>query len=369
MTRDPLDELGSRDRGLTELFSHLTSEPSAEELSGEYAALTMFRTARDAAPLKTALLPAPPPRSATARRRRRPSGARVGARLVAAATVVAFGSGFAAAGYAEVLPAPLQHVAHQILGFAGLPNSPGKSGSPRPTVPVTSHRTTQGAVGPGGSKSPQPGSSGSRSPSPRRSSGAPGPGGSVTISAGERQIAAGSSVQIAASFTRNGRPVAGVSLSLSEQAAGRTGWRVVRHTATGAGGQASFTVSDLTTNASFRASGPGHAVSGEISIVVIPAITLTEVPSTHGRSEMLNVSIPLAQNGDVVRLEELVSGQWQLVRSHHLHSGGGTQFTVPARKISVTYRVVLSATAEHGQSVSGQVTVAARPKKGGHGGR
>jgi hypothetical protein len=64
-----------------------------------------------------------------------------------------------------------------------------------------------------------------------------------------------------------------------------------------------------------------------------------------------------------------VSGQWKLVRSHRLHSGGQTEFSVVTRKISVTYRVVLPATVKHGQSVSGQVTVAARPKKGGHGGR
>jgi hypothetical protein len=369
VTRDPLDDLASRDPGLTELLSHLTSEPSADELSGEYAALMMFRTVRDTGPLRTARLATPPPQLATARRRRRPSGARLGGRLVAAASVFALGGGFAAAGYAAVLPAPLQHVAHQILGFAGVPNSPGKSGSPGPTVPVTSHRTTQGAAGPGGSHSPRPGSSGSTSPSPRRSSASPSPAGSVTISAGRRQIAAGSSVQITASFTRKGRPIAGVSLSLSERAAGRTAWHVVRHVTTGTGGQASFTIGDLITNASFRASGPGQAISGDLSIVVIPAITFTEVPSAHGRSEMLIVSVPLAQRADVVRLEELVAGQWQLVRSHRLHTGGQTEFSVVPRKISVTYRVVLSATVEHGQSVSGQVTVAARPNKGGHGGR
>lgn len=191
----------------------------------------------------------------------------------------------------------------------------------------------------------------------------------MTISAGKRQIAAGSSVQMTASFTRKGRAVAGVSLGLAEQTAGRTSWRVVRHATTGAGGQASFTVTDLTTNASFRAVGPGHAESSALSIVVIPAITFTKVSSAHGRSEMLTVSIPLAQRGDVVELESLVAGQWQRLRSHPLHRGGQTEFSVAARKISVTYRVVLLATVQHGQSVSGQATVAARPKKGGHGGR
>jgi hypothetical protein len=56
------------------------------------------------------------------------------------------------------------------------------------------------------------------------------------------------------------------------------------------------------------------------------------------------------------------------MRSRRLRSGGQTQFSVPARKISVTYRVVLAATVGHRRPVSRQVTVAARPKKGGQGG-
>lgn len=294
MTRDPLDDLGLRDRGLVELFNHLTGEPSADELAGEYAALTMFRAAsgsgwyspQDSAARSasaTAVIGAgagrahaAPGHAARGRSagRRRVSRTRVGGRLVAAATAVALVGGFAAAGYAEVLPSSLQHLAHQILGFAGVPNSPGSSSSAKPTVPVTSRRST-----PGGSSWSQPRPSGtssvSTSPSPHRSSAAP----------------------------------------------------------------------------------PSPTASA-------PAITVTEVRRSHGRSELLVVSIPLARRGDVVRLEELVGGQWQLVLKHRLHQDNQTEFTVVARKISVTYRIVLPATVEHGQSVSGQVTVAARPQKG-----
>lgn len=361
MTRDPLDDLGQRDRGLVLLFSYLTSEPSAAELSGEYAALRMFRTAGEAA----APLPSAPGH------RLWPSRVRLGGRLAAAATVAVLGGGFAAAGYAAVLPAPLQQVAHQLLGFAGVPNAPGRPGSTRPTVPVTSRRTTRGTVGPGRPGTPQPGSSGpgsrspSGSPSPRPSSSAS-PAGSVTITVAHRQIPAGGSVLITASFTRHGRPVGGVSLSFGELAAGRTTWHTVGRATTGPGGQASFAASDLTTNTSFRATGPGDAVSAEVSVVVIPAIAVSEVNGAHGRSEMLVVSIPLAQRADVVRLEDLVGGQWQLVRSHRLHQGG-TEFSVVPRKISVTYRVILPATAEHGSSVSPPATVAAHPKGGGQG--
>jgi hypothetical protein len=187
----------------------------------------------------------------------------------------------------------------------------------------------------------------------------------VAIAAARRQVAAGSSVQITAWFTRKGQAVIGVSLSLAEQAAGRSSWHVVGHATTGPAGQADFTAGNLTTNASFRVTGPRNAVSGELRVVVIPAVTVTKARGAHGKSEMLIVSIPMAQRGDVVQLEYQVAGQWQPVRTHRLHRGGQTEFSVVARKISVTYRVVLTATGEHGQSVSRQVTVAARPKKKG----
>lgn len=83
---------------------------------------------------------------------------------------------------------------------------------------------------------------------------------------------------------------------------------------------------------------------------------------------MLIVSIPLAQRGDVVQLEDFAGGRWRLVRAHRLHRGGKTEFSVVPRKISVTYRVVLPATVEHGQAVSREFTVAARHHNGGQGG-
>lgn len=266
MTGDPLDDLGQGDAALIELFNHLTSEASADELAGEYAALTMFRAARTAARVAGGARAAPRRQA-----RRRVSRARVGARLVAAGTAAALVGGFAAAGYAEALPSPLQHWAHQLLGFVGVPNAPGKSGSGKPTAPVATRRTTH----PGWSRSSQPGSSGATSPSRRRSS------------------------------------------------------------------------------------SPSRIAT------VVPTIKLSELPGGHGRSEMLIVSIPLAQRGDVVQLQDLVRGQWRLVRVHRLHRGGRAEFSVVARKISVTYRVVLPATAEHNRSVSGHITVAALPKKGG----
>lgn len=307
MTRDPLDGFGLRDQGLAQLLGHLTSGPAADELAGEYQALTMFRAARNGPTATVVAGTVPPvwatqsaplasPRRARRAQRRRRSRARVGSWLVAGATVIAFGGGFAAAGYAEVLPAPLQQVAHQILGFAGVPNPP--PGSRAPTLPVTSKHSTVGSSGPTGSNSPSPnpGSSGGASHSPR--SGSPSP-------------------------------------RHSPHASPSHGW------------SASPTPSPNPT-------------------LPTPPISITLVQPQHGNgADTLLVSAPEAQPGDVVTLEDLVGGQWQVIRQNPLRVNGQTSFSVAARKISVTYRVVLSATAKHNQSVSSSVTIAPRQNKGG----
>ena len=82
---------------------------------------------------------------------------------------------------------------------------------------------------------------------------------------------------------------------------------------------------------------------------------------------MILISEQGAQRNDFVWLEDLVGGQWQVLRTHQLHPGGPDSFSVSPRKISVTYRVVLPATAKHGRAVSNSVTVPARSKGGGNG--
>jgi hypothetical protein len=119
-------------------------------------------------------------------------------------------------------------------------------------------------------------------------------------------------------------------------------------------------VASLTTNASFRVTGPNQVASSELSIVVIPSVSLTLAPGHPKHSDLLLVGAPLAQRGDAVELEGSTAGQWQVVRSHRLGRTGQVEFSVVVRKISVTYRVVLLATAMHGQSVSMAVTVPAR---------
>ena len=77
---------------------------------------------------------------------------------------------------------------------------------------------------------------------------------------------------------------------------------------------------------------------------------------------MIVVAVPYAQHGNLVELEALTrSGQWKPIRLHRLHKGKRAAFEVVTRKVAVTYQVVLFATPRHGQSVSPEVTVPARP--------
>ena len=345
MNRDPLADPSLGDPGLRVLFHHLTSDPAPDELAGERAALAMFRAASSQ----------PVPVGSHRSRRR----SRIGSRLVAAGAAVAALGGFAAAAYAEVLPAPLQRIAHDLIGAPSRPpaqrgptTTPGRNGG------SSGSRSHSGS--PGASRhSPHPGS-----PSPS----APPGSGSLTIAAAQSEIAAGDSVRITASLSYRSHPATGIQLSLSELPAGRRAtWRVVGHAGTGSQGRAVFTVASLTTNASFRVTGPDQIVSPELSIVVIPPVSVSFEPGQGKHSDLLLVTAPLAQRGDVVELEVAASGQWRVVRSHRLRKTGQAEFSVATRKISVTYRVVLLATAMHGESVGGPVTVPGRGKGRGAG--
>jgi hypothetical protein len=94
-------------RPVAEAIAALSGPPLASELAGEASALAVFRgeIARSREPVRSG-------------RRRHPVLARLlSARIAAAAAVGAVAlSGAAAAAYADVLPAPAQHLAHDILG-------------------------------------------------------------------------------------------------------------------------------------------------------------------------------------------------------------------------------------------------------------
>jgi hypothetical protein len=297
MTGEPVEGLRINDPGLRALISDLTSPATAAERAGLDADLTAFRAVCRSGPL-------PPEEAGAQPRRRRRLGS---AALATAATVLVLGGGFAAAAYAAVLPAPLQRVAHQILGFAGVPGSQVRTpgGSHQLTGPGVHGGAGKGHGGIAGrpTGSPAPSAPGSASPA------SPSPTPSLTPRHSQSPTPQPTS------------PTAAPSPSPSRSAA-----------------QVIVTL-DV-------APGPGKATADLLG------------------------SAPLARQGDTVELQDWSGSQWKVLRSHRLGKNEQVTFSVALRRIAVTYRVVLLATASHGQAVSNQVVVPARPHKGnGKGGR
>ena len=132
MTSEFPADVGPEEPGLEQLLAALTRGPTADELAGEQAALAMFRANIHPpvpAAAATAILPVPRP----TRRLRAPGLRRW--RLAAVGTTVALVGGFAAAAYAAVLPAPVQHAAYQAFGVFGVPDSrhSGAAGTHQPS--------------------------------------------------------------------------------------------------------------------------------------------------------------------------------------------------------------------------------------------
>src|SRR6202035_1024387 len=128
MKTDPPGDLGPGAPGLDQLLGLLTARPTPDELARQTATLAMFRQNV---------------RPATARRR-----ALVTRRLQFAVAGVALVVAFAGAAYAEALPAPVQHVAYRVLGFAGVPDTHRHASAPAGHRPAPHPH-----LAPGGSRS------------------------------------------------------------------------------------------------------------------------------------------------------------------------------------------------------------------------
>ncbi len=368
MTSEFPADLGPAEPGLEQLLAALTSGPTADELAGEQAALAMFRAnihpPVPAAAAATAILPVPHP----ARPRRAPVLRRW--RLAAAGMTVALVGGFAAAAYAAVLPAPVQHAAYQAFHVLGVPDTrhsgaagthQGQSSSSHPG----SHRG-----GPGPSHS-APSHSAAGSPAPSRSatagsSGTPAnpsaPPGSATLTAAAAasQVAAGDSATIDGQLTRAGKAVSGVTVRLWERRADHLSWQFAGQATTGAQGTVAITTASLTTNARFRLTDPDGPVSPPVIVTVVPQITVQLTPGSRGVKDYLTVATVDAQRGDTVVLQVDSNGTWVDLRQRRLNAAGRTAFVLGARQLKGdAVQVVLLATGRHAAAVSNQVTVPA----------
>ena len=181
-------------RPVAEVLAALTAGPADDELAGEAAALAAYRNQGGV----------PRPATPARRRRRRPLfpflSARAAATVTAAAAVLIF-SAFATAAYTQVLPGPVQRLAHAIIGAPTAGSGPatgpypagsgtagpgatepdggtGRAGGtptgrahPSPTPHATSQPTPQGSAEP--SAEPTPQDSGTPTPTPTKTKGKP----------------------------------------------------------------------------------------------------------------------------------------------------------------------------------------------------
>ncbi len=386
MNSDLHDELGPLDPGLDQLIQALTAAPASSELAGEQAALTMFRAngRPSAGVVPLAAKPASSAsRARSASRTTGPAGkaARISARWtlrLAGATALTLAGGLTAAAYANVLPAPVQHLAHVALSFADVPDS--HQALLRRSPPA--HRST----GPGGGHASQPASSpgpgspapsghspasprptGSASKSPNASR-TPKPSPSPSTAAGQLQlsaaqvtspISAGSAVVINGQLTSAGSGLAGATVTLLERQSRHAAWQPAGTGSTDAHGAVAVTSPVITTNTAFRLTAPGGARSAIVRVTVRPPISVVLQPGSSGLRDALVVSTQYARPGNVVVLQiETKAGRWADLRGRTLNVSGQTRFSVSAAKLkNRVLRVVLLATARHAASVSNTVTV------------
>ncbi len=127
-------------RPVAEVLAALTAGPADDELAGEAAALAAYRNQGSV----------PRPATRAHRRRRRPLlpllSARAAATVAAAAAVLIF-SAFATAAYTQVLPAPVQRLAHAIIGAPAAGGGPGTGPSPAGSGTVGPGATGSGGTG------------------------------------------------------------------------------------------------------------------------------------------------------------------------------------------------------------------------------
>jgi hypothetical protein len=361
MTSDLSGETGALDPGIDQLFRALTAPATRAELTGEQDALAMFRA--NSGPAAPAPAGPTAPGSARPRRPWRTFGVPVrwSVRLAAAAGL-ALGGGAAAAAYAAVLPAPVQHLAHSVLGFAGVPDThrggtaPGSGKSGRGTG-TASGRARHPRHGPTSPPSTAPSAPSSLGASPSASAL---PGQFVlSASAATGQIVAGSGAVIDGRLTRSGSVVAGVTVTLVERLAGQARWHVAGTGKTTADGNVAVSAPALTANAVFRLAAPGGALSRGVVVIVSPQIGTSLNVGPGGTQDTMAVRTADADTGNVVVLQvQAANGSWLYLRSTQLDAFGQASFTLSGTRLqNRQVRVVLLATIRHGAAIGSSVTV------------
>ncbi len=357
MSTDRPDLAKPHDPALDGLFRALTADGTAEELAGRPAALEMFRASRRQPPhprpqrLRPQRLRPQRLRPQRLRPQRlrpsrlRPLRFRLAVSMSTAAAALVLVGGLAAA-YAAALPAPVQHIAYQMLGRIGVPDArrPAPSASaPRPAV----------------STAPTPSARAIGCPCPTGRPGTAAP--DLILTAARAQIRADGPDVLSGRLAPGGRPEAGVRVRLFEHVAGRPGWRAAGSAVTDVSGEVTLTVAHLTSNALFRLAARGGTVSPPVLITVIPPVYLDLAPGPQPGMDVLTARAPFAETGDVVELQERVGGIWYGVSQRVLGPDHRASFGVLIPSSGdLEYRVVLPRTRVHGSAASSTVRVGVR---------
>jgi hypothetical protein len=382
MSSDLTAGAASADPGIDQLFRILTAGPTRDELAGEHDALAMFRAnvspaagrpapaaadgTRTFANGTTVPIPVDRPAAEPKRhaRRRVQWPARWSMRL-AAAGVVAIVGGTAAAAYAAALPAPVQNLAHQVLGVVGVPaahhHHAGTSGtrSHHGGRPAGLSGTSPGRHGrPSQTAKASPSAHAHASPTVSPSSSTPTGPRALSASASNADIMAGTSPVIDGQLTRSGTGIKGVTVTLIERLAGHPFWHVAGTGQTTSGGNVAITAPPLAANAAFRLRIPGGVHSASVLVTVMPQVTVVLTNSSALR-DLLTVTTKDAHRGNVVWLQvQSAPGSWVNVRSKRLNAAGKTWFILGLKRFKdKTVRVALVATVRHGSATSNTAAV------------
>jgi len=387
MNSDPTDGAAAVDPGNTgdpgidQLFHILTTGPAPDELAGEQSALAMFRanvslasgsaavngTPVNGTPVNGMTVPIPAGHRVTSPNRpvRHPFRVPVrwGVRL-AAAGVIAIG-GATAAAYAAALPAPVQNLAHHVLGIVGVPaahhphraatsQTRGPHGGPAGrSVPPGRHSHPSQAAKP--SRSAHASASPSASPSSSTATGRA----VLSASASSPDIMAGTGPVIDGQLTRAGTGISGVTVTLVERLAGHPLWHVAGTAQTTSAGNVAITGPPLATNAAFRLRIPGGVHSASVLVTVTPQVSVVLTPGASSLRDLLTVSTEFAEPRNVVWLQvQSAAGSWVSLRSKRLNAAGKTWFILSGKRLeNKTVQVVLMATVKHGSAASNSETV------------
>jgi hypothetical protein len=333
VSADLPDLPGLADPSVDRLIRALTADGSADELADRQAALAMFRDGQ--------------------RRPQRRPHRRFSLPMSTAAAAVVVVAGLASA-YAALLPAPVQHIAYRILDGIGVPDAHHPSARPSAvTIPSTASNSAVSA-------SPLPASSGptgTRTPNPTQDLV---PTQNLVLAPAYARIPADGDDVLSGRLAAGGRAEPGVRVRLLEHVDGLAGWRPAGRAVTDRQGDVTFTVQHLTSNASFRLTGPKGATSLPVVVTVIPPVSLHLTAGRKPGTGLLTAVAPFADTGDPVVLQELSGGVWRSVGEHLLDQGHQASFTVRIPKSGgLEYRVVLPRTSRHGRSRSSEVRVAA----------